>query len=443
MKTYKLSRYNSIYPAKKGVYLYNSLTGLKCHIYDKELLNQLALLEKENDLEENKVDKQFIHTKVVVESSINELSMAEDVIVSSLSHNTNKLRLIILPTRECNFRCKYCYETKTASFMTQETTDNLINATIKYLQDNKGIEFLHLEWFGGEPLLCYDKIIFISSQLKEYCDTNAVSFYMTMTTNGYLLKKEYAEKLLSLNLSSYQITVDGQARYHDNLRILKNGAPTWKKIYANLLALKSIDNPNLSVTIRINYYLDMLEDIPDFLEKLKNDFDKRFSVYAIRINPTPTFEKEFDCINAETEEMALEYILNIFKETGLSIDRYLPNLYPTSAACYARMNYCYVIDTDGTIRKCTEYLDDNIQNNIGTIQNGIFEIDSYKHIQWLYPPKNSLHNNNCYECKDYPNCCGGICPAQWLYKQSVTCNPLRKLNESLLGQYIDEKNNKK
>lgn len=52
---------------------------------------------------------------------------------------------------------------------------------------------------------------------------------MSMTTNGYLLTKDRAGKLLSLNLYSYQITVDGGAEYHDNLRVLKNGGPTWEK----------------------------------------------------------------------------------------------------------------------------------------------------------------------------------------------------------------------
>ena len=327
--------------------------------------------------------------------------------------------------------------------MTNEMAENLVVATKKYLYDNKSITYLQLEWFGGEPMLCYDTIVYVSTQLKEYCDANDIVFNMSMTTNGYLLTKKRAEKLLSLNLFSYQITVDGCAEYHDNLRVLKNGGPTWEKIYKNLLNIKTIKNPNLAITIRINYHADMLEGLPEFIKMVKRDFDDRFVVYAIRINPTPEFEKEFIPVNAEAEAYALEYVIDLLKENNLSIERYMTNLTPTASACYARMNYALVVDTDGTIRKCTEFLDDEKWNNIGTIKNGVFEIDYYKHMQWLHPNPQHLIDQKCYECKDYPNCCGGLCPAQWLITKQVVCNPLRSFNKSFLEQYIYEKCNKK
>jgi hypothetical protein len=46
-------------------------------------------------------------------------------------------------------------------------------------------------------------------------------------------------------------------------------------------------------------------------------------------------------------------------------------------------------------------------------------------------------------CKDYPNCCGGLCPVQWLITKQVVCNLLRSFNKSFLEQYIYEKCNKK
>ena len=441
-KKYKNSMYNYYFLGENKLNVYNSLTGLKCSIHDPSLISQINQL-KEGTVDEECVDPRLIETRIAVEEGVNEAVVADDVIATLLSNNRNKLRLIILPTRECNFRCKYCYETKRHINMSKETTENLINATKKYLDDNKSITYLQLEWFGGEPMLCYDTIVHISSHLKAHCENNNITFNMSMTTNGYLLTKERAEKLLSLNLFSYQITVDGCAEYHDNLRILKNGGPTWQTIYNNLLNIKQIENDDLSITIRINYHADMLDDLPQFIEMIKKDFDERFVVYAIRINPTPEFEKEFIPVDSEAEAYTLEYIIDLLKQNNLSIVRYMTNLTPTASACYARMNYAFVIDTDGTLRKCTEFLDDDKWNNIGTIQNGTFEIDYYKHMQWLHPNVSHLLERKCYECKDYPNCCGGLCPAQWLITKQVVCNPIRSFNKLFLEQYIYEKNHKK
>lgn len=424
------------------MYVYNSLTGLKCSIYDENLILQIDQLKK-GTLDELSVDKRLLDSMIAVEEDVDETVVADDVIASLLSNNKNKLRLIILPTRECNFRCKYCYETKRHINMTIEMAKQLVLATKKHLEDNTSITYLQLEWFGGEPMLCFDTIIYISTELKEYCDMHNISFDMSMTTNGYLLTKQKAEKLLSLNLFSYQITVDCCAEYHDNLRVLKDGGPTWERIYENLLGMKSIENNNLAVTIRINYHADMLKGLPEFIKMVKQDFDDRFVVYAIRINPTPEFEKEFIPVNAEAEAYALEYVIDLLKENNLSIERYMTNLSPTASACYARMNYALVVDTDGTLRKCTEFLDDEKWNNIGTIRNGIFEIDYYKHMQWLHPKFCLLAEKKCHECKDYPNCCGGLCPAQWLIARQAICNPLRDFNEIFLEKYIYEKSNKK
>ena len=431
---YKFSVYNHTYKYDRGILLYNSLTGFKAHIYERKLLLQINRLKKGELLSRDKIDMRLIESGIAIEENLDETVIADSLIRENIASNSHVLRLIILPTRECNFRCVYCYENKRGEFMRDELYSEIASAIKNYIDDNPSINALEIEWFGGEPMLCYDKIVEFSAGMKRYCDEKDIIFSMAMTTNGYLLTKERFLTLLKLNLRNYQITVDGNKEHHDKLRVLKNGGGTWDTIFNNLREINETDDKNFNITVRINYHLGMLDEMEGFLRELKEslDINGSFSVYAIKITPPPGTDLDIDFVTNETDRMAAEYTLKLFKKLGISTDRYSPHLIPTAPVCYARKNNTFVIDTDGTIRKCTEYLEDNTINNVGTVKDGVFLINNYKHAQWLMPPQSLLNKKGCPECPDYPTCCGGICPIQWFRDKTIYCNDMITLTEDML-----------
>lgn len=436
--TYKRSKYTRVYSVNNNYYVYNSSTGFKAKVFDPKLIDQINRLECDELINENEIDERLINAKLCLKSHLDEELILQRMIDTGLTNNNDRLRLIILPTRECNFRCVYCYEEKRNEHMTQQTVNNLINAVKTHLNEHNTIKSLQLEWFGGEPLLQYSTIIKVSKELKSFCSLKNVHFEMSMTTNGYLLTKKKAEELLKYNLNFYQITIDGEEGSHDTLRPLKNGNPTFSTIYKNLLDIRDIKSDDLQIMIRINYHIGMLESIDDFLKQLKNDFDsKRFVVYMIKINPPDNSNLKFDFVTNKTEYIAQDYIFDLYKKVGLSTENYLVNLNPLVSMCYARSNSVLVIDVDGTIRKCTEYLEDNDRNNIGTIQNGKIEIDEEMHSQWLYPPQNQLKERGCYECKDFPLCYGGLCPIHWFREGSISCSIYHSFTDKMLLSFFE------
>lgn len=439
LENYKLSRFVRLHKKPDCCFVYNSQNGIKAKIYDKELLDQIEILSSGETLRE--VDERLLTTEICVKEFIDEEAVVLNKIKSTLTANTNTLRLIVLPTRDCNFDCVYCYEGKRKEIMSDDTASDLIEATKKYMEINKTIESLQLEWFGGEPLLCYTTILRISSELHEYCETNKKNFFMSMTTNGYLLTPERARELLKYNCISYQITVDGNSEHHDKLRVLRNGGPTWNVIYSNLLAIKNeINDSSLKIRIRINYHADMLINIEDFLKKIKADFnDPRFNIYMIKINPPSDKTTELNFVPNRAEVLAQDYIFDLFNDNEISIAEYVSNINPLSPLCYARQNSIFVVDVDGTVRKCTEYLDDNGINNIGTIIGGIFNINEQIHAQWLMPNNKLVQNRGCYECVDMPVCFGGVCPMQWFRDKDISCNMFHLLTDKMLEIYFAEK----
>lgn len=82
------------------------------------------------------------------------------VIQSSISNDA--LHLIILPTEACNFRCVYCYETFKYNRIKAGVIEGIKNLISIRIPD---LKYLHISWFGGEPLLTLDVIENISGHI--------------------------------------------------------------------------------------------------------------------------------------------------------------------------------------------------------------------------------------------------------------------------------------
>ena len=62
----------------------------------------------------------------------------------------NALRLILMPTEACNFRCTYCYE----DFRYKRMDDSVVTGVKRFLDLRAShLSQLEISWFGGEPLL--------------------------------------------------------------------------------------------------------------------------------------------------------------------------------------------------------------------------------------------------------------------------------------------------
>lgn len=72
-------------------------------------------------------------------------------------NSQEKLSLIINPTLDCNMRCWYCYEQHNkAAYMSDKTLQSIKNL-IERQTSNPILKGLNIDFFGGEPLLCYKK----------------------------------------------------------------------------------------------------------------------------------------------------------------------------------------------------------------------------------------------------------------------------------------------
>lgn len=194
-----------------------------------QIINELL---KGNEIDEKELDdcvKIFCEKK-----GVNESKKAIGIYDTYRYIFDKALKIVIIPTLACNFRCVYCYENHDSYIINEEFENNLYLAIIDFIKKHD-MRLLAIEWFGGEPLLAYNNIIRFTKKMKEWCIENNVEYGFSMTTNGYLLSLKKYEKLCSLGFTRFIVTLDGFEHTHNKYRYLKNGEGTWKRIFNNLL----------------------------------------------------------------------------------------------------------------------------------------------------------------------------------------------------------------
>lgn len=100
--------------------------------------------------------------------------------------------LTINPTLQCNYKCWYCcveeQNTKYELRRMNDETIEILKKHINYMIKVEKIFSLHLDWFGGEPLMFfYEVILPISKYALELCKTYNIPYTSHVTTNAYYI----------------------------------------------------------------------------------------------------------------------------------------------------------------------------------------------------------------------------------------------------------------
>lgn len=331
---------------------------------------------------------------------------------------SKSLRLIIMPTEQCNFRCQYCYESFKFGKMSLEMQDAIINFVRKNIYKYTEV---HLDWYGGEPLLAFDVIQYISENVLKICKCAKKPLITSVTTNGYFLTLDVYKKLQSYNLVNIQVTIDGLKKTHDRQRVLADGKPTYDVILNNLLEIKNKTKSGIAkIIIRTNVTKDIFNNFTDYIDFYYNCFgdDKRFS-FLIR----PVGDWGGEAVHQIEEQLMnknafSQVYTKIIQKNKLNLSFYENYFEPAGSICYAGIRNSFIIRANGKINKCTCDLDSEI-NDIGKLlPNGDMELDINKHAKWICLKERS----ECFNCNFFGSCVSSNCPMKMLGpKEFYTC----------------------
>ncbi|MEG0507397.1 MAG: 4Fe-4S cluster-binding domain-containing protein [Longicatena sp.] len=142
------NKYGLIYNTKNNYFIRYLLSDFK---NSNELLNYPKIYD-------------FLEEKNFIEND-NEIEQIINLQKESIESN-DTLMLILKITKDCNFRCIYCYE----NFKQLEITEDVQNGIIQFIENkikNTSLKRVAISWLGGEPLLNLNCIEYMAPKVKK------------------------------------------------------------------------------------------------------------------------------------------------------------------------------------------------------------------------------------------------------------------------------------
>lgn len=390
------SKYNILSKSEKyGYLLFNTMSLVFIQIPSEDIQKWEAIKDNPNSVLQPEVRDFLVRSRILVNDSNDDLNIYLADILKN-RYNSADMALTILPTRGCNFGCIYCYEQDRPDIKMNEETEAGI---IRFVKSNPNLKRLSVVWYGGEPLLNFPSIERLSAAFLNL----GIEYSAKIVSNGYLLTKDKAEKLASMNVRNIQITFDGPEDIHNSRRFLLGGQPTYRTMMDNLKYLLEV-NKNITIDIRSNIDRRNMADYNRFYNEFKAEIDNP------RVTMYPGFVSDLlssECVSPEHNisqgGYKAQFVLDIFKEYGIEIKSFLPKYRRHS--CVASKYFAFVIGPEGEIYKCWRMVG-NPKETLGNVCNG--PIDMAKYSKYLVGADYTF-DAKCLNC-EFIALCGGGCP---------------------------------
>lgn len=390
----KQSKYNCILQDNTGMVIYNAATDQLV-----ALTPQLANIFNEGKATPEKIKAQ--HAELydhLLQKGIFVCDDADETEAyirkrEEYERSSGEYTITINPTLACNMSCWYCYEShKNMPAMSADVKQSVLLLIDKLLADNK-LKKLNLSFFGGEPLLYFDKVVVdIINHAKMQCKAFDAKLSIHFTTNAYLLTDNVLKHLEGLDVS-FQITLDGGKQVHDSVRKTKGGEPTYARIVEHIHQTLS---RGFSVGVRFNY---TAKSIPSFIDVVK-DFSHLPQEQKHLVNFTFQRVWQDNEGDASQVEQQVEHIERAFEQAGLFVNNAKSYIVPY---CYADGVNTAVVNYNGDLFKCTA------RDFAPKSKEGTLAADGT--LRWnerLRKRMSIRHGSDtCLQCRIYPICHGG------------------------------------
>lgn len=319
-------------------------------------------------------------------------------------YHSDTLIAIVAPTLQCNLECEYCFERslpaqKRAGVMKDATAD----ATVRYLgRMLSRYRTLHISWFGGEPLLAMGAIERITAALQPAVARTGRSYTADIVTNATLLSESLVERLIALDITGMQVTLDVPW----SAKKLKRG----NSAIPNVLDGLKMAAGRIPVGVRLNVVADSEIDFDALYDALLRD---GLHAQVANVHFARTFPPECREMCGPFKPLPQQLFADIVaretrKANSLGIPIHEP--YGSYDGCTGTSVNSVVIDPDGLVYKCPADIGNRRRAFTSLHAPGL--TDDAALLPWLKYDWFSF--TECSTCNLLPQCAGG-CPHQRLF----------------------------
>lgn len=157
-------------------------------------------------------------------------------------------------TKQCNLRCKHCYESAEPRAAKDELTTEEAKSVIDQFAD---IGVVAIAFSGGEPLIRKDFF-----EIAKYAHDK--DFYVSVASNGTLITPKVAEKLKDAGVDYMEISMDGFEKEHDEFRRVPGA---WKRTCEGIKNCVKAGMDTCVATTVTHHNLKVVPKLVEFVEK--------------------------------------------------------------------------------------------------------------------------------------------------------------------------------
>ena len=391
------------------------------HLVDEMIFDLLDVFTGENDSEVKEkfsekypaaeIDEALDELRQLIDAG--ELFAPENNIPPVFAATGIVKSLCFMIAEDCNLRCKYCFGDGGSyggrrSLMSREVGRAAVDFIVKHSGKRKHCE---IDFFGGEPLLNFDTVKFVTKYVRQRERETGKIFKLTLTTNGILLDDKKIEWLNENNISLV-LSLDGREKIHDAMRPDISGRGSYSRVlknFKNLVESRDGDNYYMRGTYT-NKNLDFAEDVLSM-------FDAGFKILSVepvvlKDSPLALSEKDLPKIFSEYDRLT-EIYLNHLRE-GNGFDFFHFNVDLSNGPCLAkRLSGCgagheyFAVSTNGDLYPCHQFVGRE-KYKLGDIYNGVTK--SGEETSKYFRDSHILNKPKCRKCP-VKYFCGGGCHA--------------------------------
>jgi uncharacterized protein len=435
---YQTSRYNFFVPTIEATLLYNSLYGSVVNLGSAQAARLACALAKpgvavfEDDLSAEQF-LQLTEGRFLVPPGTDELAVIKERFWNARNHAPAVLT--ITTTMDCNLGCYYCYEERSSDQLSREGDVDAIVDEARRLLTRENKKTLHVDWYGGEPLLNVEFLEAASTRLRALADELRVNYTASILSNGTCWPDDVGDFVARHRIVRAQIPFDGLKENHDKRRHYRKGYAPSEDASSFDLAVKLVGELLDHTRVDVRFNIDR-SNASDFVELVRfareqGWFNKRFAaaiqparlmkfserssfMRKVELNPD-----EFETVRKEIERMVPAQV----EVQNSTVPTVFPE--PRFSVCAALNEDAVVVGANGSLYRCGLQVGEK-HRVVGGLR-GAPKPDSKRHLPLLGAAGNDVEfwrtfdpteRQRCSACTFLPVCWSG-CPKVHLERDAL------------------------